>query len=144
MIDDDMSHVSAPISGYLVRLVVLALVPIHKGSVAASAGPGVEVVKGDRSTQDVLDALADAAPLDILLTDVKTLVPEKWDWTLPNGLLRKACASLYSYLDEAHEWLRKMMARELTYCLKLHTVSMNSMETDPMKKSRHLPSEFHL
>jgi len=84
---------------------------IRRGFVAVPSGPGVEVIKGDRSTQDVLDALTDAAvddtpPLDMLLADVQNLAREKWDWALPDTLLRKAYASLYLDLDEATAWTR--------------------------------------
>ena len=88
----------------------IACLLMRRGFVAAPSGPGVEVVMGERSTQEVLDALADAAvddvpPLNMLLADVKNLAREKWDWALPDGLLRKAYASLYLDLEEAHEWL---------------------------------------
>jgi ATP-dependent helicase Lhr and Lhr-like helicase len=93
----------------------IACVFIRRGFVAAPSGPGVEVVKGDRSTQDVLDALTDAAvddvpPLDMLLADVKNLAREKWDWALPDALLRKAYASLYLDLDEALAWTKQVAA----------------------------------
>lgn len=89
----------------------IACVLIRRGFVAAPSGPGVEVVKSDRSTQDVLDALADAAvddapPLDMLLADVKNLAREKWDWALPDALLRRAYASLYLDLEEGLGWIR--------------------------------------
>lgn len=91
----------------------IACMLIRRGFVAAPSGPGVEVVKGDQSTQDILDALADAAvddvpPLDMLLADVKNLAREKWDWALPDALLRKAYASLYLDLEEGREWLCKV------------------------------------
>ena len=69
------------------------------------------MIKGGRSTQEVLDTLADAAvddtpPLDMLLVDAKNLAREKWDWALPDALLRKAYASLYLDLDEGLAWIR--------------------------------------
>lgn len=90
----------------------IACLLIHRGFVATASGPGVEVVKGSRSTEDILDALEDATvddtpPLNMLLADVKNLAREKWDWSLPDGLLRKAYASLYLDLDEGLAWLRK-------------------------------------
>lgn len=90
----------------------IACLLIRRGFVAAPSGPGVEVVKSDRATQDVLDALADAAvddmpPLDMLLADVKNLAREKWDWALPDSLLRRAYASLYLDLDEGLAWVRE-------------------------------------
>jgi ATP-dependent helicase Lhr and Lhr-like helicase len=89
----------------------IACLLIRRGFVAAPSGPAVEVVKGDRSTQDVLDVLADAAiddtpPLDMLLGDAKNLAREKWDWALPDSLLRKAYASLYLDLDEGLAWVK--------------------------------------
>jgi ATP-dependent helicase Lhr and Lhr-like helicase len=91
----------------------IACLLIRRGFVAVPSGPGVEVVKGDRFSQDILDALADTAvddtpPLDMLLADVKNLAREKWDWALPDALLRKAYASLYLDLDEGLEWVRKV------------------------------------
>ncbi|MDO8276680.1 MAG: DEAD/DEAH box helicase [Burkholderiaceae bacterium] len=90
----------------------IACLLIRRGFVANPSGPAVEVIKGDRSTQDVLDALGDAAvddvpPLDMLLADVKNLGREKWDWALPDNLLRKAYASLYLDLEEGLAWVRR-------------------------------------
>jgi ATP-dependent Lhr-like helicase len=89
----------------------LACLLIRRGYVATAAGPGVEVRKGTNSLHDIMDALGDAAvdeppPLDILLSDVQNLRREKWDWALPDGLLRKAYASQYLDLDEALEWAK--------------------------------------
>jgi len=86
---------------------------ICRGFVAFPAGPGVEVRKGERSTEDVLDTLFDAAmddppPLDMLLTDIENLRRKKWDWVLPDGLLRKSYASLYLDVDEALQWAKRM------------------------------------
>jgi ATP-dependent helicase Lhr and Lhr-like helicase len=89
----------------------IACLLIRRGFVATLSGPGVEVVKGEHSTQEILDALGDAAvdetpPLDMLLADVKNLAREKWDWALPDALLRKAYASLYLDLDEGLVWVK--------------------------------------
>lgn len=83
------------------------------GFTASAAGPGVEVMKGEHTLEDVLDALIDAGmddppPLDILLDDTTNLKVEKWDWALPDGLLRKAYASLNLNLDEALAWARSV------------------------------------
>ncbi len=88
----------------------IACLLIRRGFVATLSGPGVEVVKGEQSTQEILDALGDAAvdeppPLDMLLADVKNLAREKWDWVLPDALLRRAYASLYLDLDEGLGWI---------------------------------------
>ena len=88
----------------------------RRGFNASPAGPGVEVLKGDHSTEDILDALIDAGmdeppPLDILLADVKNLQREKWDWALPDQLLRRSYASLHLNLDEALTWTRTFPGR---------------------------------
>ncbi len=88
----------------------------RRGFVASAAGPGVEDIKGDHDTEDILDALIDAGmdeppPLDLLLADVKNLQREKWDWALPDHLLRKAYSSLYLNLDEALTWARTLSDR---------------------------------
>lgn len=93
----------------------LACLLQRRGFLASSAGPGVEVIKGPHTVEEVLDVLLDAGleeppPLDLLLADTKNLQREKWDWALPDGLLRKAYASLYLDLDEALEWCRGLEA----------------------------------
>jgi len=94
----------------------IACLLIQRGFVAIPAGPGVEVQKGKHSTEDVLNALIDAAavddppPLDMLLAEVKNLYREKWDWALPDGLLRIAYASLYLDLEEALKWTKQIVA----------------------------------
>ncbi len=89
----------------------LACLLQRRGFKASAAGPGVEVMKGAHSADDIVDALVDAGvdespPLDVLLAEVKNLQREKWDWTLPDPLLRRAYASLYLNLDEALAWAR--------------------------------------
>lgn len=78
-----------------------------------AAGPGIEVLKGESTAEGIVDALIDAAadeppPLDMLLADVSNLQREKWDWALPDSLLRKAYASLYLDIDEALSWARTL------------------------------------
>jgi len=51
-------------------------------------------------------AAEEVPPLSILLADVKNLQREKWDWALPDWLLRKAYASLYLDFDEAMAWIK--------------------------------------
>lgn len=87
----------------------LACLLTRRGFTAAAAGPGVEVMKGEHTIDDILDALIDASleeapPLALLLVDTKNLQREKWDWALPDTLLRKAYASLNLHLDEARAW----------------------------------------
>ena len=89
----------------------LACLLRRRGYSANAAGPGIEVVKGDSGIEDIVDALIDAAvgeppPLDMLLADVRNLQREKWDWALPDELLRKAYASLYLNIEEALSWAR--------------------------------------
>lgn len=91
----------------------IACLLIRRGFIATSAGPGVEVQKGLHTTEEILDALIDTAiedppPLNVLLADVKNLQREKWDWALPDDLLRIAYASLYLNLDEALKWTKKI------------------------------------
>jgi ATP-dependent Lhr-like helicase len=81
----------------------------YHGFPANAAGPGVEIRKGQRSIPELFEALCDFADeevpdLGILLADAKNLQREKWDWALPDWLLRKAYASLYIDLDEAMDW----------------------------------------
>lgn len=89
----------------------IACLLIRRGFTATPSGPGVEVIKGTSSTEDIVDALIDAGideppPLDMLLVDVRNLRREKWDWALPDGLMRKAYASQYLDLDEALVWAK--------------------------------------
>lgn len=91
----------------------LACLLRRRGFSASAAGPGLEVRKGGATTADILDALADAGiddapPLEMLLEDVRNLQREKWDWALPDPLLRKAYASLYLDVDEARAWAQEL------------------------------------
>lgn len=91
----------------------IACLLMRRGFTAVPSGPGVEVYKGSKTSEDILDALIEAgideAPaLDILLADVQNLQREKWDWALPTGLLRRAYASLYLDLGEATRWTRRI------------------------------------
>ncbi|VTU45500.1 ATP-dependent helicase (plasmid) [Variovorax sp. SRS16] len=93
----------------------LACILLRRGFKATPAGPGVAVIKGQNTTENVLDAVQDAAmdetpPLDVLLADVKNLQREKWDWALPDNLLRHAYASVHLDIDEALGWARAFAA----------------------------------
>jgi ATP-dependent Lhr-like helicase len=84
---------------------------LRRGFMATPAGPGVEVRKKAGGVNEILDVLRDTAvdeppPLDMLLEDVKNLAREKWDWALPDTLLRKAYATQYLDIEEALEWVR--------------------------------------
>jgi len=66
----------------------------QRGFSAALSGPGIEVVKGCHSIDDILDALLDAALVEQpsasdLLEAARNLEREKWDWALPPELLKK-------------------------------------------------------
>jgi ATP-dependent helicase Lhr and Lhr-like helicase len=92
----------------------IACLLIRRGYTATPSGPGVEVLKGKHSTQEIIDALMDAAideppPINLLLEDVRNLQREKWDWALPPTLLRKAYASHYLDLDEAIGWTKLLL-----------------------------------
>lgn len=88
----------------------------RRGYTANAAGPGVEVMKGEQDIEDILDALIDAGiddppPLGLLLKDVSNLQREKWDWALPDELLRKAYVSLYLDLEQALGWCRSLQVQ---------------------------------
>ncbi|RYG57459.1 MAG: DEAD/DEAH box helicase, partial [Alphaproteobacteria bacterium] len=95
----------------------LACLLIRRGYEATAGGPAVEVQLGQRTVSDVMDALGDAAvdgapPLEVLLANVKNLQREKWDWALPQSLLRKSYASLNLEIEEALVWARQAAAFE--------------------------------
>lgn len=89
----------------------LACLLNHRGWSAAVAGPGLEVQKGGRNVDDLLDEISqigrDPVPsLDDLLADVSNLKREKWDHVLPETLLRKSYASLNLDIAEAISWAK--------------------------------------
>jgi ATP-dependent Lhr-like helicase len=91
----------------------MACLLVRRGYMATPSGPGVEVLKGEHSIQDVVDVLGDFAvddvpPVDLLLAQAKNIAREKWDWALPDGLLRKTYASLNLELNEAVTWARQV------------------------------------
>lgn len=95
----------------------IACLLIRRGFTATPSGPGVEVLKGGHTTEEVLDALIDAAvdeppPLGVLLADVQNLQREKWDWALPDRLLRKAYASQYLDLEQALGWAKTLQTTQ--------------------------------
>jgi ATP-dependent helicase Lhr and Lhr-like helicase len=84
-----------------------------QGITASPAGPGIEIDKGQLSIDQILGRLMAAAlarppTLDELLKDVTNLQCEKWDWALPDVLLRKAYASIHLDLEEARSWIKKI------------------------------------
>lgn len=94
----------------------LACLLQRRGFTASPSGPGVEVQKGESTVEDVKDVLFDAGvdetpPLEMLLADTKNLAREKWDWTLPESLLRETYASLHLDVEAALEWTRSLPGR---------------------------------
>lgn len=80
---------------------------------ASAAGPGIEIRKDKSDMEDIMAALVDAAvdeppSLGVLLADASNLRREKWDWALPDALLRKAYASSCLAIDEALSWIRTL------------------------------------
>lgn len=83
------------------------------GLTANPSGPGVEVHKGEHTTKEIITIIRRAAErdppaIDDLLFDVTNLRREKWDWALPDRLLRKSYASLQLNLSEALNWVRSV------------------------------------
>ncbi|MFN9621704.1 MAG: DEAD/DEAH box helicase, partial [Cyanobacteriota bacterium] len=81
------------------------------GFKAFAGGPAIEVHKGQRRNQNILAALSQIAtqpqpPLEELLANTKNLQREKWDWALPDHLLRISYASLNLDFEEALEWAK--------------------------------------
>lgn len=91
----------------------LAALLRRSGFQASLAGLGIEVSKGTRTCEDVMDALREAGADDppsweALLDGAKNLEREKWDWSLPEQLLKVSYASLHLDLDEAVTWARAL------------------------------------
>jgi ATP-dependent Lhr-like helicase len=84
------------------------------GMTAYAAGPAVEISKKDGTTsKDVVHMLYNAATLQMpsledMLPDVTKIKREKWDWALPDDLLRKAYASIHLNLEEAQDWSSRL------------------------------------
>lgn len=87
-----------------------------RGVAATAGGPGVEILKGHLKPDEISQALraiaTDELPsLSDLLADVRNLQHEKWDWALPDELLRKTYASLRISPEEAQDWARRLPER---------------------------------
>jgi ATP-dependent Lhr-like helicase len=87
------------------------LLRLH-GLVATPAGPGVEISKTPYTDKDIPRILESIAiqpvpPLNDLLADAKNLQIEKWDWALPDEMLRKGYASHNLDIEAALEWAKK-------------------------------------
>lgn len=83
-----------------------------RGLTAMPSGPGVEVQKEQHNVQHILNALIDASGRlptpEELLQDASNLCREKWDWALPEPLLRRSYVQSQLALDEAAEWALKL------------------------------------
>ena len=89
----------------------LACLLQSRGVASTAGGPGIEVPKHHESAHEIAAVLleigASATPsLEYLLADAKNLQREKWDWSLPDSLLRNTYASLRLDIDEALTWAR--------------------------------------
>ncbi|RQO54472.1 DEAD/DEAH box helicase [Paucibacter sp. KBW04] len=90
----------------------LACLLRSRGFTAAATGPGIEVQKAHWSIRDIFEVLLDLAnseppSFEQMLDDVSNLQREKWDWALPDGLLRRAYASIYLDIPEALAWAKE-------------------------------------
>lgn len=80
------------------------------GMKASAEGPAINIEKSTgHDRDDVIRALHTAATvqmpsLEDLLPEPAKLKREKWDWALPEDLLRKAYASMRLNLPEARDW----------------------------------------
>jgi ATP-dependent Lhr-like helicase len=93
----------------------LASILRWRGFGAVVSQLGVEVQKGDMTGEEIRAVIADTASCEVpdaetLLADAHNLQREKWDWALPDDLLRRTYASLNLDLAEASDWLRSHSA----------------------------------
>ena len=82
------------------------------GYPAWSHALGVEIVKDTRPVHEIFTVLetmkSEALPdAEALLATAKNLASEKWDWALPDALLKRSYASLRLNAAGAAEWLRR-------------------------------------
>ena len=91
----------------------LAMLLAHVG--LSATNEGVALTVSDISSDRLSDALADIAelpeqnPIEIL-AEAKNLLRAKWDWALPNPLLRRSFASLYLDLVGAQTFAQELTA----------------------------------
>jgi ATP-dependent Lhr-like helicase len=84
----------------------------HNGIEAMLAGPFVEVQKGNREVGDIVQELVKSDQSEHLvdfLSKRDNLQREKWDWALPDALLRKAYSSKYLDAPGAVAWLATIL-----------------------------------
>lgn len=85
---------------------------LRYGTLQAQAdGPGISIHKSSLSTESIVTILkrlkeTGLPSIDDLLHDAKALRREKWDWALPDHLLRASYTSLNLNLLAAVGWLR--------------------------------------
>ena len=82
----------------------------QKGWTAVGTGPAIEIMGPNASVRRIADyliKLASETPLsaEALLTDACNLRQEKWDWALPENLLKNGFASLHLDIKTAYNWL---------------------------------------
>lgn len=82
----------------------------RRGIAASVVGPAIEIVGQHVEEGRIADCLSELAcepapDPESLLVDAFNLRQEKWDWALPEGLLKKSFASLHLDIETAHRWL---------------------------------------
>lgn len=89
---------------------VLAAMLRRRGFTPFVGGPAIEIKGKEIDEKRVADYLielaSELAPSpESLLSDCFNLSQEKWDWALPDVLLKKSFASLHLDIAAAHQWL---------------------------------------
>lgn len=90
----------------------LALMLSHVGVECQVSGLALEINASPENTSRAIAEIASLAPLsvELLLTEVKNLACEKWDWALPHQLLMKSYASTHLDIDGAVHFARGQSA----------------------------------
>jgi ATP-dependent helicase Lhr and Lhr-like helicase len=88
----------------------LAAMLKQRGFTAMPCGPAIEIMMPHVSASKILDCLSELAAAELptaqtLLADARNLQQAKWDWALPDELLKKSFASLHLDIATAHQWL---------------------------------------
>lgn len=92
----------------------LAMLLAHVG--LSATNEGVALTVSGISSDRLSDALADIAELPApdpiqVLAEAKNLLREKWDWALPEPLLRRSFASLHLDLLDAQTFAKEIIAQ---------------------------------
>ncbi|MPN03674.1 hypothetical protein SDC9_150906 [bioreactor metagenome] len=90
----------------------IAAILRSQGLIPYIHGPVVEFFGSGASEKNVTDCInhlkeSPMPDVSVLLEDSKNLFREKWDWALPNSLLKKCYASQYLDMEEAWAWIHK-------------------------------------